>query len=205
MAVYLRLPPGSRGRQCQLGSQSSPPRPAGAIEPPGGRGSPQLRPCLGLGYLNLPMARSQALGDAGKCSPPAALAAAVQDSAPPVPASLRAVQAPASQAGLPTGPGSLDLVPRTGKWRPLRAPDGVSDVRTASSWASGTSPAPPLWQQLMRWAGGLFFFFKSLVNLASVPWSGSQDWFPCEGDAVHRLGMDLPGEAASIALCFVVR
>lgn len=30
MAVYLWRPPGSRGRQCPLGSQSSPPMQAGA-------------------------------------------------------------------------------------------------------------------------------------------------------------------------------
>lgn len=56
--------------QCQPGSQSSPPVPASANGATGRHTRPQLRPgCPGLGYLNLPMARSGDLGDSGKCSP----------------------------------------------------------------------------------------------------------------------------------------
>lgn len=52
MAVYLRSPPASEGRQCQRGSQSSPPE-AGE--------STAAAAASGLGYLNLPMAHSSGL------------------------------------------------------------------------------------------------------------------------------------------------
>lgn len=72
MAIYLRVPPGSKGRQCQRDGQSSPPLWVGANGATGRPASPQLQPDgPGLGYLNLPMAPSQAVGDSGKCSPAA--------------------------------------------------------------------------------------------------------------------------------------
>lgn len=54
MAVYLRLPPGSRGRQCQLGSQSSPPRPAGANRAARGAGEPTAAALPGPGLFKSP-------------------------------------------------------------------------------------------------------------------------------------------------------
>lgn len=70
MAVYLRLPPGSEGRQCQPGSQSSPPTRACANGASGeAEEAAAAAAASGLGYLNLPMARSQASGHSGKCSP----------------------------------------------------------------------------------------------------------------------------------------
>lgn len=52
MAVYLWLPPAPRGRQCQLGSQSSPPPQASANGATGEADDPQLRPgCLRPGLF----------------------------------------------------------------------------------------------------------------------------------------------------------
>lgn len=53
MAVYLRSPPASEGRQCQRGSQSSPPE---------ADQSTAAAAAWGLGYLNLPMAHFPGLG-----------------------------------------------------------------------------------------------------------------------------------------------
>lgn len=74
MAVYLWLPPGSKGTSVPAGQP---------IEPTSvgqhqwsHRGGGRVHSCglaaSGLGYLNLPMAHSRALKDSGKCSPAAA-------------------------------------------------------------------------------------------------------------------------------------
>lgn len=79
MAAYLRLPPGSQGMSVPAGQPIEPPS-AGQRQwshPGGGRVHSCSLAASGLGYLNLPMARSRGLGDSGKCSPPAALASAV--------------------------------------------------------------------------------------------------------------------------------
>ena len=70
MAVYLWPPLGSEGRQCHMGSQSSPPTPACANGAIGEAEEATVAAAAsGLGYLNLPMAHSQASGHSGKCSP----------------------------------------------------------------------------------------------------------------------------------------
>lgn len=77
----------------------------------------------GLGYLNLPMAHSPALGTLGNVVPAAPASSEPRPEAlvwtldPPLflPGSLRAVQTPGSQACLPPWPGHSDLVPWTGQ------------------------------------------------------------------------------------------
>lgn len=79
MAVYLRLPPDSKRRQCRLGSQSSPPL-RGQRQWSHGEGGlvHSCSRCLKPGLFKSPNGSlSGAVGDSGKCSPPAALASAV--------------------------------------------------------------------------------------------------------------------------------
>lgn len=139
-----------RGRQCQPGSQSSPPTRASAN---GATGEAEESTACGLaasglGYLNLPMAQSLGLEDSGKCSSPAGPAQRPPDAGPELtPALTRFCLSSEGRCepGLPSplawalGPRPAGRTAGPGQ-RPLQVLNNVTDSIISGPLGAGPSP-----------------------------------------------------------------